>query len=160
LRLSNMFIGWHQNSRELTPAGKIPQGKFFRRREFLPDSRENSPTKCFISNSSGMAWGVLLTLADEVARIGALSKGSNGQRSIESASLHFERHCGRERGRQAEAGARTRIPSGVCEGSAARRFSRDGVRARTRNPERFVRGICFVTLRRSEFHPFELAARS
>ena len=33
-------------------------------------------------------------MLDEVARIGALSNGSNGQRSLESASLHFERHCG------------------------------------------------------------------
>jgi hypothetical protein len=33
-------------------------------------------------------------MPDEVARIGALSNGSNGQRSLESASLHFERHCG------------------------------------------------------------------
>ena len=32
-------------------------------------------------------------MPDEVARIGALSNGSNGQRSLESASLHFERHC-------------------------------------------------------------------
>jgi hypothetical protein len=37
-------------------------------------------------------------MPDEVARIGALSNGSNGQRSLESASLHFERHCGREQG--------------------------------------------------------------
>jgi len=37
-------------------------------------------------------------MPDEVARIGALSNGSNGQRSLESASLHFERYCGRERG--------------------------------------------------------------
>jgi hypothetical protein len=29
-------------------------------------------------------------MPDEVARIGALSNGSNGQRSLESASLHFE----------------------------------------------------------------------
>ena len=28
-------------------------------------------------------------MPDEVARIGALSNGSNGQRSLESASLHF-----------------------------------------------------------------------
>src|SRR6476660_1970191 len=37
--------------------------------------------------------------ADEVARIGALSNGSNGQRSLESASLHFGallRHLSRE----------------------------------------------------------------
>jgi hypothetical protein len=32
-------------------------------------------------------------MPDEVARIGALSNGSNGQRSLESASLHFERYC-------------------------------------------------------------------
>src|SRR5215472_13048756 len=44
-----------------------------------------------------MARRVLLHKADEVARIGALSNGSNGQRSLESASLHFERSCGRER---------------------------------------------------------------
>lgn len=37
-------------------------------------------------------------MADEVARIGALSNGSNGQRSLESASLHFEPICKRERG--------------------------------------------------------------
>lgn len=36
-------------------------------------------------------------MPDEVARIGALSNGSNGQRSLESASLHFEPVCGRER---------------------------------------------------------------
>jgi hypothetical protein len=40
-------------------------------------------------------------MPDEVARIGALSNGSNGQRSLESASLHFEPVCRRERG-QAE----------------------------------------------------------
>jgi len=33
-------------------------------------------------------------MPDEVARIGALSNGSNGQRSLESASLHFEPLCG------------------------------------------------------------------
>jgi hypothetical protein len=48
-------------------------------------------------------------MPDEVARIGALSNGSNGQRSLESASLHFERYCGRERG-GGRAGARTRNP--------------------------------------------------
>jgi len=48
-------------------------------------------------------------MPDEVARIGALSNGSNGQRSSESASLHFERHCGRERG-ASRAGVRTRNP--------------------------------------------------
>jgi len=36
-------------------------------------------------------------MPDEVARIGALSNGSNGQRSLESASLHFEAICRRER---------------------------------------------------------------
>jgi hypothetical protein len=47
-------------------------------------------------------------MPDEVARIGALSNGSNGQRSLESASLHFERYCGRERGagRAGESGSR------------------------------------------------------
>ncbi len=48
-------------------------------------------------------------MPDEVARIGALSNGSNGQRSLESASLHFEPLCGRERG-EAEAGVRRRNP--------------------------------------------------
>jgi hypothetical protein len=37
-------------------------------------------------------------MPDEVARIGALSNGSNGQRSLESASLHFEPICSREGG--------------------------------------------------------------
>jgi len=37
-------------------------------------------------------------MPDEVARIGALSNGSNGQRSLESASLHFEAIWRRERG--------------------------------------------------------------
>jgi len=37
-------------------------------------------------------------MPDEVARIGALSNGSNGQRSLESASLHFEPICRREGG--------------------------------------------------------------
>ena len=35
-------------------------------------------------------------MPDEVARIGALSNGSNGQRSLESASLHFEAFWRRE----------------------------------------------------------------
>jgi len=48
-------------------------------------------------------------MPDEVARIGALSNGSNGQRSLESASLHFERYCGRERG-VGRARVRTRNP--------------------------------------------------
>ena len=38
-------------------------------------------------------------MSDEVARIGALSNGSNGQRSLESASLHFEAIWRRERGK-------------------------------------------------------------
>jgi hypothetical protein len=37
-------------------------------------------------------------MPDEVARIGALSNGSNGQRSLESASLHFEAIWRREGG--------------------------------------------------------------
>jgi len=41
-----------------------------------------------------------------VARIGALSNGSNGQRSLESASLHFKRP------RQRESGIAEREPSG------------------------------------------------
>jgi hypothetical protein len=41
---------------------------------------------------------MLLQIPDEVARIGALSNGSNGQRSLESASLHFEALCKREQG--------------------------------------------------------------
>ena len=50
-------------------------------------------------------------MPDEVARIGALSNGSNGQRSLESASLHFERRCGRERGAgRAEAESEKRNP--------------------------------------------------
>jgi hypothetical protein len=48
-------------------------------------------------------------MPDEVARIGALSNGSNGQRSLESASLHFEPICKRERG-ASRAGVRTRNP--------------------------------------------------
>src|ERR1041385_7282494 len=47
-------------------------------------------------------------MPDEVARIGALSNGSNGQRSLESASLHFEPVCRRERS-EAE-GGRARHP--------------------------------------------------
>jgi len=45
-----------------------------------------------------MAQRMLLQVPDEVARIGALSNGSNGQRSLESASLHFEAFWRRERG--------------------------------------------------------------
>jgi hypothetical protein len=45
-------------------------------------------------------------MPDEVARIGALSNGSNGQRSLESASLHFERYCGRELGHAERESAR------------------------------------------------------
>jgi hypothetical protein len=43
-------------------------------------------------------------MPDEVARIGALSNGSNGQRSLESASLHFE----------PIAGVREAQPTGTC----------------------------------------------
>ena len=52
-------------------------------------------------------------MPDEVARIGALSNGSNGQRSLESASLHFEPLCGRDpelAEGASRAGARTRNP--------------------------------------------------
>jgi hypothetical protein len=48
-------------------------------------------------------------MPDEVARIGALSNGSNGQRSLESASLHFEAIC-RCDPELVEGGARTRNP--------------------------------------------------
>jgi hypothetical protein len=40
-------------------------------------------------------------MPDEVARIGALSNGSNGQRSLESASLHFVPLCKPEGTRKA-----------------------------------------------------------
>jgi hypothetical protein len=87
-------------------------------------------------------------MPDEVARIGALSNGSNGQRSLESASLHFEPIWWRER-RNAE-----REPTAeILSAASARRISferrrgrepelaegtgRAGVR--TRNPER-----CFL----------------
>lgn len=59
-------------------------------------------------------------MPDEVARIGALSNGSNGQRSLESASLHFEPICKRERG-GSRAGAASENPDG-SEGSQLRRF--------------------------------------
>ena len=45
-------------------------------------------------------------MPDEVARIGALSNGSNGQRSLESASLHFEAIWRRERGNAERESAR------------------------------------------------------
>ena len=57
--------------------------------EFLPYVVPELATKFFIFNQRQMAWRVQLRLPDEVARIGALSIGSNGQRSIESAPLHF-----------------------------------------------------------------------
>jgi len=52
-------------------------------------------------------------MPDEVARIGALSNGSNGQRSLESASLHFEPICRRDpelAEGEGRAGVRTRNP--------------------------------------------------
>ena len=58
-------------------------------------------------------------MPDEVARIGALSNGSNGQRSLESASLHFEAIWRRER-RNAE---RSRQPkSSAVEGKCQHVF--------------------------------------
>ncbi|MCU1220125.1 MAG: hypothetical protein JWN42_1322 [Candidatus Angelobacter sp.] len=54
-------------------------------------------------------------MPDEVARIGALSNGSNGQRSLESASLHFEALCDRP-SRKAE---NLTLSSVEEEGSAA-----------------------------------------
>lgn len=57
-------------------------------------------------------------MPDEVARIGALSNGSNGQRSLESASLHFEALWRRER-RNAEREPTAEILSAVF----ARRIS-------------------------------------
>jgi hypothetical protein len=57
-------------------------------------------------------------MPDEVARIGALSNGSNGQRSLESASLHFEPVCRRE------GGAADREPAGeILSAGFARRIS-------------------------------------
>jgi hypothetical protein len=57
-------------------------------------------------------------MPDEVARIGALSNGSNGQRSLESASLHFEATWRRERG-EAE-----REPTAeILSAASARRIS-------------------------------------
>jgi hypothetical protein len=50
---------------------------------------------------------MLIQLPDEVARIGALSNGSNGQRSSESASLHFGKllsRSGRRRLKEADDG--------------------------------------------------------
>ena len=64
-------------------------------------------------------------MPDEVARIGALSNGSNGQRSLESASLHFEPICRRERG-----GSRAGL-----NGGPNTPHLRVGVRIRRRNPE-------------------------
>jgi hypothetical protein len=69
---------------------EIPQGKFFKRRELLPAFSLSSSAKPFVFICSEMAQGMLLQVPDEVARIGALSNGSNGQRSLESASLQFE----------------------------------------------------------------------
>jgi len=85
-------------------------------------------------------------MPDEVARIGALSNGSNGQRSLESASLHFEALWRRER-RNAEREPTAEI---LSDPEACRRESKDPcfepickrergasrVGACTRNPER------------------------
>ena len=85
-------------------------------------------------------------MPDEVARIGALSNGSNGQRSLESASLHFEALWRRER-RNAEREPTAEIlserseskdPPGLSGTAGVReaqpKASRPGVRRR--NPER------------------------
>ncbi|HYL93199.1 MAG TPA: hypothetical protein VEW69_08575 [Alphaproteobacteria bacterium] len=56
---------------------------------------EMSNLKSFVYNIYKMAWQVQLHRPDEVARIGALSIGPNGQKSFESASMHFEPICGR-----------------------------------------------------------------
>jgi len=60
-------------------------------------------------------------MPDEVARIGALSNGSNGQRSLESASLHFEALWRRER-RNAEREPTAEI---LSDPEACRRESKD-----------------------------------
>jgi hypothetical protein len=56
-------------------------------------------------------------MPDEVARIGALSNGSNGQRSLESASLHFW---------AATAGVSEASRAGVRRRNRGRRFLREG----------------------------------
>jgi hypothetical protein len=73
-------------------------------------------------------------MPDEVARIGALSNGSNGQRSLESASLHFEPVCRREGGKanREPAGEILTLSFAEGEGSA---LCVSGAGARTRNPE-------------------------
>jgi hypothetical protein len=53
-------------------------------------------------------------MPDEVARIGALSNGSNGQRSLESASLHFEALWRRERGEAEQEPAGEILKRGFC----------------------------------------------
>jgi hypothetical protein len=70
-------------------------------------------------------------MPDEVARIGALSNGSNGQRSLESASLHFaafwrrlsEAHLRGVASRNLEPKPKDPV----------REFSRTGVRVRSPN---------------------------
>jgi hypothetical protein len=57
--------------------------------EFLPSLSKLDRPNFFVFNHRRLAEGMQLHPADEVARIGALSKGSNGQRSLESAPLHF-----------------------------------------------------------------------
>jgi hypothetical protein len=56
-------------------------------------------------------------MPDEVARIGALSNGSNGQRSLESASLHFEAFWRRER-----SAAERESPGEILSAAFARRI--------------------------------------
>ena len=79
-------------------------------------------------------------MLDEVARIGALSNGSNGQRSLESASLHFERHCGvtlslSERESAREIPERSFCAKDLClRARIIAGVGKAGVR--TRNPER------------------------
>src|SRR5438270_9412767 len=94
--------------------GKIPLEKstgknFLQRREFLPAQLLSLSAKSFVSCNPRLAWRMLLQRTDEVARIGALSNGSNGQRSSESASLHFEALEGVSEG-NARAGASCRNP--------------------------------------------------
>ena len=71
-------------------------------------------------------------MPDEVARIGALSNGSNGQRSLESASLHFEALWRRERG-NAERESPAEILSERSESKDL--AGRERSASRTRNPE-------------------------
>jgi hypothetical protein len=63
-------------------------------------------------------------MPDEVARIGALSNGSNGQRSLESASLHLSGTAGVS---EPQLSGRIGVPDTP--------HLRVGVRIRRRNPE-------------------------